>query len=179
MELIFATGNKNKLREAQDVLKGCKVIGMKLDIPEIQGSEEEVVRDKAQRAYDVLKKPVFVDDTSLHMHALRGLPGVYTVHFIDRIGTEGVYKLLEPYDDKRASAISYIGYHDGKEIHLFKGESHGVIVPPSGKNFFGFDPIFQPEGTAKTYAEMALEEKNVISHRAQALRKFKDYLLKT
>lgn len=178
MELIFVTGNKNKLREAQEVLKEFTIINTDLKITEIQGTEEEVVQDKAQRAFDLLKKPVFVDDTSLHLSALRGLPGPYTAHFLNRIGTEGLYKLLSAFDDKKAIAMSLIGYHDSKQIHVFKGESHGMIVAPRGKNFFGFEPIFQPNESSKTYAEMTLEEKNAISHRAQALRKFKDFLTK-
>lgn len=177
MELTFVTSNKNKLREAQDVLKGYTVLCASPNIAEIQGSEEEIVLDKAMRAFACLKNPLFVDDTSLHLSALRGMPGPYTVHFLNRIGSEGVYKLLAAFEDKKAIAMSLIAYHDGKEIHVFKGESHGIIVEPRGKNFFGFDPLFQPVGHSKTYAEMTMEEKNSMSHRALALRKLREYLI--
>ncbi|MDP2908892.1 MAG: non-canonical purine NTP pyrophosphatase, partial [Nanoarchaeota archaeon] len=88
-----------------------------------------------------------------------------------------IVKLLEGFDDKNVVAKCAVGFtKDGKDLKIFIGEAEGLIVSPRGESGFGWDPIFQPKGYNKTFAEMRSEEKNIISHRCKALKKFKDYL---
>ncbi len=125
-----------------------------------------------------MQQPCFVDDTSLCFNALNDLPGVYVRDFEDRIGKEGLYKLLAGFEDKSGKAVCMIGFcKPGEEPICFEGMTEGTIVEPRG-NRFGWDPIFQPEGFTQTYAEMPQEEKNKISHRKKALERFKEYLEK-
>lgn len=173
--LYFVTSNKDKIKEAQAILKGIKVIPVSLDLPELQGHHEMVTHEKTKYAFSQLEKALIVDDTALCFDALHGLPGIYIKHFLQELGRKGVVKLLLPYNNKRATAICSIGYHDGKKISLFVGETRGTIVSPRGDRF-GWDPIFQPEGSNLTYAEMPQEEKNKISHRTKALHKLEHFL---
>ena len=175
-QIRFVTSNKDKVKEAQAILKEIKVIPLALELPELQGDPETVTREKTRYAFSQLKKPLIVDVTALCFDALHGLPGIYIKHFLEKLGREGVVKLLHPYSDKRATAICSIGYHDGKKIRVFVGETRGTIVQPRGDRF-GWDPVFQPEGFHQTYAEMTEEEKNKISHRTKALEKLRSFLL--
>lgn len=119
-----------------------------------------------------------VEDTSLCFNALAGMPGPYVKHFLDRIGPEGLHRMLKGWDDKVAQAVCTIGYWDGKEVHLFKGTIEGIIVPPRGpEGAYGFDYILQPFGYDKTLAELGLEIKNKISHRSQAVIQLRDFIL--
>ena len=178
MEVCFATGNAGKFREAQQIMD-INIIQEKLELPEYQGTPEEVARAKAEHAYALLKKPVFVDDTGLAFNALHGMPGIYIKHFLDALGHEKLVRILADFDDKTAQAMCIIGYCDGKETKTFSGSVSGTIVMPrvmEGTFAHGWDPIFQPEGYTKTYGELPPEEKNAISHRRQALMQFNAFL---
>jgi len=176
-DIIFITGNENKLREAQQIL-GIEIVSKNLEIKEIQDVDlEEVVKNKLRSAYKLTKNPVMVEDTGLFINALNGFPGALIKHLLGRVGREGIVKVLEGFDDKSVVAKCAVGFtKDGKDLKVFVGESEGLIVSPRGESGFGWDPIFQPEGYDKTFAEMSNEEKNSISHRFKALKKFKDYL---
>lgn len=176
-DIIFITGNENKLREAEQIL-GIKIVSKKLDLKEIQDVDlEEVIKDKLRSAYKTIKKPVMVEDTGLFLNALNGFPGALIKQLIGRVGREGIVKLLEGFDDKSVVAKCAVGFtRDGKDLKVFIGEIEGLIVNPKGESGFGWDPIFQPKGYEKTFAEMSSEEKNAISHRYKALKKFKDCL---
>lgn len=105
------------------------------------------------------------------------MAGPYIKWFLDRIGPEGLYKMLEGWDDKSAQAICTFAYApsaDGKVI-LFQGVTEGHIVYPRGPRDFGWDPCFQPIGYDKTYAELPKAEKNAISHRFKAVDKMREY----
>lgn len=176
-EIIFITGNEHKLREAKQILK-IDIVSKKIDLRELQAVElEDVIEEKLRHGYEILKKPVIVEDTGLFFNALKGFPGALIKMLIDRVGREGIVKLLEGFEDKTATAKCAIGFtKDGKEVEIFIGEIKGQIVSPQGESGFGWDPIFQPDGYDKTFAEMSAEEKNAISHRFKALKKFKEYL---
>jgi inosine triphosphate pyrophosphatase len=175
-KIYFVTGNENKLMEARQILTDFEIENVELDLPELQGEREEVILEKAKLAAKQLGKPCFVDDTSLCFNALNGLPGVYIKHFLEKLGREGLFKLLEPYEDKSAEAVAMIGYCEpGKDPIVFEGVTKGKIVEPKGDRF-GWDPVFQPEGYDVTYAEMDQEEKNKISHRKRSLQKFNKWL---
>ena len=99
MTIYFVTGNKEKFREVKDILKGFDVEQIELDLPELQGELDEIVREKARLAAEKSNKPVFVEDTSLCFNALNGLPGPYIKDFINKIGVPGIYELAGKYSD--------------------------------------------------------------------------------
>lgn len=175
--IVFITGNKNKLREAMQILD-VGIVSQNLDLREPQAVDlEKVVKEKLVHGYEMLKKPVMVEDTGLFFNALNGFPGALIKLLIERIGREGIVKMLKGFEDKTAIAKCAVGFtKDGKGLKVFIGEIEGEIVNPKGVSGFGWDPIFQPKGHDKTFAEMNSEEKNAISHRFKALEKFKDFL---
>ena len=192
--ITFVTGNKNKLLEVQRLLSSDRVQSIpfnldnaKLDLPELQGSPEQIAREKCETAANRLQSAVMTEDTSLCFHALKGLPGPYIKWFLDDLGHDGLNKLLQGFDDNRAYAQTIIAFSPGpgKEVHLFDGRTEGRIVPPRGALTFGWDPVFEPlpdechsGGIASgiTYAEMTKDDKNKISHRSRAFQKFREFL---
>ncbi|MCJ1472857.1 nucleoside triphosphate pyrophosphohydrolase ham1 [Lambiella insularis] len=194
-DLRFITGNKNKLLEVQAILGGTvNLTSQSLELIEIQGTIEDIVTDKCKRAAAAINGPVIVEDTCLCFNALKGLPGPYIKWFFDAIGLEGLNNLLSAYEDKSAQAVCTFAYCEGPghEPIIFEGRTNvdlllvsakkpalttyrqGKIVPARGPTQFGFDPIFEYEGT--TYAEMDKTEKNKISHRFKALDKLQLWL---
>lgn len=173
----FITGNANKLKEVKAILEpSITVSSQSLDLPELQGTLEEVTMAKCRTAADLVKGPVLVEDTCLCFNALKGLPGPYIKWFMKSIGHEGLNNLLAAYDDKSAEAVCTFGFSKGPghEPILFQGKTEGKIVPARGPANFGWDPIFEYEG--KTYAEMDPAEKNKISHRYKALEKVRQWV---
>lgn len=172
----FISSNPNKLKEAKKILAPFEVEGVSLDLPELQGSAQKVALAKAQEAYSEIGAPCFIEDTSLSFSALGGLPGVYIKDFVERLGLLNLYRLLGSFEDKSAWAMTCLVYVDEQgQSHLFEGKVEGLIVRPQGEGF-GWDPIFEPKGSNKTYAEMSLDEKNSLSHRFLAFSKFKQFL---
>lgn len=119
-----------------------------------------------------------MEDTSLSFDALGGLPGPYIKWFFDKIGCDGLNKMLAAYENKSARAICAIAYvkSEGLEPIIFIGETPGKIVPARGPHNFGWDPVFEPDGFEETYAEMNADVKNAISHRGRALAMLVDHL---
>jgi len=176
-EIIFVTGNLNKLRECQDILHTFRIVNKKIELPEVQGEPEFVLMEKAKYAALKLKEPCFVDDTSLCFDAWKGLPGPYIKYFLEKLGVDRLHLLLAGFKDKRAKMICYIGYCEpGKKPITFHGITEGKIVKARGNRHFGFDPVFQPERCKKTQAEMIWDEKKKVSARTKALRKMAAYL---
>lgn len=120
-----------------------------------------------------------MEDTSLAFNGLNGLPGPYVKWFQEKIKPEGLFKLLAGFEDKSAQAICTFAFarDEKSEVILFQGITEGEIVSPRGPAAFGWDPIFQPNGYDKTYAELPKEIKNQISHRFRAVDKLRDYFL--
>jgi inosine triphosphate pyrophosphatase len=180
--LNFVSGNLKKYEEVCAILKpelpDVEIKQITIDIPELQGEPEEIVRNKLRLALDKAKGPLIVEDTSLCFNALHGLPGPYIKSFLTKLGPSGLYKMVKPYDDQTAYAQCIFGMAKGKrdEPKIFIGKTDGEIVDPRGPNNFGWDPTFQPKGFDKTYAEMDSEVKNSISHRYKALRELLDWL---
>ena len=191
-KITFVTGNANKARELTAILaktkSGCEVDTLALDLPELQGEPEEVSREKCLLAVKEVNGPVIVEDTSLCFNALGGLPSVYIKWFLEKIGHDGLNRMLAGFDDKSAYAQCVFSYCEapGAEVHVFVGRTQGAIVPARGDNKFGWDPVFEcrdPElkghtDFGKTYAEMPSETKNQISHRARAVKALVDFLSK-
>jgi non-canonical purine NTP pyrophosphatase (RdgB/HAM1 family) len=174
----FVTGNPNKAKEAGDIL-GVPLEQVEVaDLFEIQTQDlDELVSHKAHQAYDALRCPILVEDSGLVFHAWKGLPGALVKWFETTVGCEGMLKMLQSFDDRRARAICCLAIHDGKNIQIVRGEVEGTIANEiRGGNGFGWDVLFIPEGHEKTYAEMNLTEKNAISHRKRALERLKALL---
>lgn len=172
----FVTGNKNKLEEAKAILQK-NIERIDLDVDEIQSLDSnEVIIKKVEEIKKHYSKPFFCEDVSVEFNALNGFPGPLIKFLVTTIKAKGLYKILKDYEDKTATAICSIGYFDGKQTHIFKGELKGEIVKPKGESAFGFDPVFKPIGKKETLAEMTKQEKNEISHRMKALLKLKQYL---
>lgn len=190
--LTFVTGNVNKTREIGQILQedglghDWTVTNLALDLPELQGDPDEVSRAKCELAVKEVKGPVLVEDTSLCFNALGGLPGVYIKWFLDKMQLNDISIMLNGFDDKTAYAQCIFSYCEGpnQRVYTFVGQTNGVIVPPRGTNGFGWDPIFecrdeQLNGTddfAKTYAEMSVKGKNLVSHRFRAIRAVTEFL---
>ncbi|KDQ64057.1 hypothetical protein JAAARDRAFT_27686 [Jaapia argillacea MUCL 33604] len=180
--LVFVTGNANKLKEVKAILsKGhpIEIESRDLDLPEIQGTPPQIATAKAHSASTHLSCPTLTEDTALCFTALHDLPGPYIKHFLQALGHTGLNTLLSGFEDKRAYALCTFAYcpGPGEEVVLFEGRTEGRIVPARGGGTFGWDPIFEVEGTGKTYAEMDIEEKNALSHRYKALAKVREYLI--
>jgi len=180
--ITIVTGNANKLKEIKAILGDQfphELVINGADLPEYQGDSDTVSRLKCKSAYELIKGPVIVEDTSLCFNALGGLPGPYVKWFLKNIGSEGMHKLLIGFNDYSAQAMATLAYCESEngQVHLFKGVTEGCIVPPRGKGGFGWDTCFQPVGYDKTYGEMTAEEKNTISHRKRAIEAMKQYFL--
>lgn len=176
---LFVTGNKNKLREAQEIL-GSDLENIDIDLPEIQEIDSNlIVKDKARRAYDEIGKPVIIEDTGLYFDAMNGFPGALIKWVMKTVGVDGVCKMLEGYFNRSGYAKTVLCYYDGEEYHLFKGVIGGRIpLSPVGENSFGWDPCFIPKGHNKTFAQMSAEEKNEISMRKIAFEKLREFFEK-
>nr|QZA75339.1 polyprotein [Cassava brown streak virus] len=177
--ITFVTGNAQKLKEVKQIFgPTIPIVSRKIDLPESQGTVEEIIKEKARVAAELVGGPVLVEDTSLCFDALNGLPGPYIKWFLEGIGLEGLYKLVEPYQNRMASALCVFAFVNkvGDDPIIFKGVLRGEIVMPRGPNSFGWDPIFQPLDWKRTFAEMMTEEKNMISHRFRALSLVRDFL---
>jgi len=178
--VFFATGNFNKFNEARIILKEYGFASALLNVKtvEIQNdSLAEIAKTSAMEAYRLCQLPLIVEDAGLFVHALKGFPGPYAAYVYKTISNPGMLKLMEKVENRKATFRSVIAYYDGKgEPVCFEGEAGGDIAFEerwgNGKTGFGFDPIFLPKGKSKTFAEIAIEEKNCLSHRAGSVRKF-------
>jgi XTP/dITP diphosphohydrolase len=182
--VFFATHNIHKFNEARSILTALDIaVGMlRAKDTEIQSdSLKEIAQTSAQEAFKRCHLPVIVEDAGLFIDALNGFPGPYAAYAYKTIGDKGLLKLMENVEDRKAVFRSAIAYCDNEtEVPVvFEGEAQGEIaIKERSKNVqsgFGFDPIFQPAGSIRTFAEMTLEEKNEVSHRANAVRKFAEW----
>ncbi|MEM0378517.1 MAG: XTP/dITP diphosphatase [Thermosphaera sp.] len=172
-EVFFATGNKHKFDEVKPIASKYGFVlkqypGVKF---EVQSDDLRVIaRTAAIQAYGEVGKPILVEDAGLFVEALNGFPGPYSSFVYKTIGVEGLLKLMKDIADRRAcfksvAVLIYEPYFVVKE-----GEVCGHIAHEArGDKGFGFDPVFIPDGSDKTFAEMSIEEKNLFSHRAKAV----------
>ncbi len=189
MQLVFATNNENKLREINHILGNSfqllslRDMNITDDIPENEPTLEGNALHKARHIYRITGIDVFADDTGLEIAALNGKPGVHSARFAGEAKDSNaniikVLELLGREPDRRARFRTIIALIiDGKE-YLFEGTVEGRIIDEKkGDEGFGYDPIFVPEGGEKTFAQMPLSEKNLISHRARAFEKLRNFLI--
>lgn len=187
MRIIFATNNPNKLAEMRHAL-GSRFelvsladIGFEGDIPETGRTLEANAMQKAEYIYQRFKEPVFADDTGLEVNALHGSPGVDTAHYSgSRDADANMTKLLgalEGETDRTARFRTVIAYITPTERQLFVGEVRGTIATQKrGAQGFGYDPVFLPEGSDLTFAEMGMDAKKEANHRVRALEKLIGHL---
>ena len=173
MTLYFITGNKNKYEEAKQIIPEIKQIDM--DLNEIQEIDpHKIIKQKIIEALKYTQKEVIVEDTSLYLDGLKGLPGPLIKWFMQTLGNKGIADLAEKTGNVNCEAKTIIGYAKTiEQIKFFEGITKGKIVQPKGSTDFGWDQIFQPEGHNKTYAEITQKEKNKISMRKKAFEKLK------
>ncbi|MDA3817647.1 MAG: non-canonical purine NTP diphosphatase [Prolixibacteraceae bacterium] len=190
MKLVFATNNKHKLTEVQKILGShfeilsLAEIGCNEDIPETAETLEGNALQKAHFVYGRYGYNCFADDTGLEVEALNMAPGVYSARYAgpQRDSNDNMQKLISVMDkinNRKARFKTVIALIiDGKEW-LFEGIVDGEILKdPRGKQGFGYDPVFKPEGYDQSFAEMDLSLKNTISHRGRATAKLIDFLSK-
>ncbi len=188
-QLVFATNNAHKLSEVRSILAAdyellsLADIGCHDDIPETADTLEGNALIKAQWVYDRYGYDCFADDTGLEVEALNGGPGVHTARYAypDRHDpVENTRKLLRELKEKNTRAAQFrtvIALIEKGEHRLFEGIVRGEIASEErGTEGFGYDPVFIPEDTGKTFAELGVDVKNDISHRARAVKRLAEYL---
>ncbi|AAS53796.1 AFR425Cp [Eremothecium gossypii ATCC 10895] len=182
--LVFVTGNANKLREVRQLLGGAALpyplVNEPLDLDEVQAASlDAIALHKCRSAAARLPPgtPVFVEDTALCFDALGGLPGAYIKWYVQAMPLCDIASMLDAFPAKTARAVTTVAYCDAAgAFHTFSGTTTGRIVPPRGPTDFGWDAIFEPAGEDKTYAEMDKDKKNAISHRGKAFAAFREHL---
>jgi XTP/dITP diphosphohydrolase len=182
--VFFATNNINKFKEAKKIFNYLDIaVGMlRMKGAEIQSENlKEIAETSAIDTFDLCHLPIMVEDAGLFVEALNGFPGPYSAYAHKTISNKGILKLMESLTNRRAQFQSTVAYIDEKlySPEFFEGESSGKItlgeLIEEGKTGFGFDPIFQPDGSDKSFAQMTIEEKNSYSHRAKAIKKFAEW----
>jgi len=175
-KLYFITGNINKFKEVKAMIPDVEQLD--IDLVEIQELDEhKVIEHKLLEAMSHHDGKFIVEDTSLYLDCLHGLPGPYIKWFLQTIGNDGLVDITKKFNNNRAYVKVIFGCaRDSKTIKYFKGEVKGRIVPVRVKSGFGWDDIFVPSGYTQTYAQMGKEEKNKISMRTIALTKLKEFL---
>ncbi|MCZ4245346.1 non-canonical purine NTP diphosphatase [Pedobacter punctiformis] len=186
-KLVFATNNQHKTEEIRAALQGkyevlnLEDIGCFTDIPETKETFEGNARLKSSYVVEHYGLDCFADDSGLEIEALDNEPGVYSARYSgSRDNMNNINLVLEKMkgkENRKARFKTVISLMQNGENHLFEGVIEGTIrTELSGTKGFGYDPVFQPDGYDITFAEMDLEEKNKISHRAIALKKMIDFL---
>lgn len=182
MKIDYITSNRQKFEEAQHVFFDWELQHIHLDLKEIQGSDFEVIKAKANEALHLLKRPLIVEDVSLCCPAIGGLPGPYIKDFLKKLGDQGFSELIHKFSDHSVEAICHAAFaKPGIEPMVFKGSIEGRITAPRGHlnhGIFSWNAIFQPKGFDKTFGEMTLKELSGFSMRCLALTKLKHYLEK-
>ena len=176
--ITFITGNPSKAKELEYYLH-IPISHHALDLIEIQSiNPREIIEYKTKEAYRLLETPVLVEDTSLCFHALNALPGTFIKWFLQELGTKGLCRLLDGYEDRTATAHTIYGLYDGKELVTFEGKAEGYIAKEPKGEGFGWNSIFIPEGYTQTWGEMNQEEKDKTSMRKIALNKLEKSLIR-
>ncbi len=187
-KLVFATNNKNKLREIREIMPAdveilsLADINCVADIPETADTLEGNALIKAHYVYDRFGMDCFADDTGLEVEALGGRPGVHTARYAgeEHDPEANMQKLLHEMDglaNRDARFRTVVALIENGEEHVFTGQVDGTIATePRGNKGFGYDPVFIPEETGRTFAEMGEEGKNKISHRARAVASLLAYM---
>jgi non-canonical purine NTP pyrophosphatase (RdgB/HAM1 family) len=175
--VYFITSNKEKFEEAKRIIPSLEQL--KMDLDEIQSiNAEEIIKHKLNEAIGKNSGEFIVEDTSLYLDCLNGLPGPLIKWFLETMGNEGLFEICDKLGNYNVEAKTLVGYYGGGEIKFFSGTVKGKIVKPEKKEGFGWDLIFVPEGFNVPFVDLSREDKNEISMRGEAFRKLKEYLVK-
>lgn len=190
MQLVFASNNKNKIKEIQQLLPetiqilSLSAIGCDVDIPETADTIEGNAILKANYVTENYGYNCFADDSGLEIHALNGEPGVYSARYAgaqrnDNDNMDLVLQKLEKENNRKANFKTVICLNLEGEQHLFTGIVNGEIITEKlGNQGFGYDPIFKANGNNQTFAQLSMEEKAGISHRGIAVKQLVSFLKK-
>lgn len=187
--LIFATNNSHKAEEIRSILgkefeiRTLKEAGIFIDIPEPYNTLEENAGEKSSVIYNLTKSNCFSEDTGLEVESLYGEPGVRSARYADDgLFSSNIDKLLynlKNAENRKAQFRTVISLILNGSEYKFEGVCKGTIIANKrGEKGFGYDPVFVPEGSQKTFAEMGMEEKNTYSHRRKAVDKLVEFLEK-
>jgi inosine triphosphate pyrophosphatase len=175
--ITFITGNQSKAEYLAKYL-GFPVDHMKLDLDEIQSLDlKEIVEHKVRQAFEIIKSPVIVEDVSLELEALGGLPGPFIRFFVEKVPFETICSMVNG-KTRNAVARCVFGYYDGKRLKLFEGKLDGEIPEkPAGDKGFGWDQIFIPKGYTVTRASLNEEDDRKTYLQIKPFAKLKEFLL--
>ncbi|MGH1522273.1 MAG: RdgB/HAM1 family non-canonical purine NTP pyrophosphatase [Nitrosopumilus sp.] len=175
-DLLFVSSNVNKYKESKKILNsfGIDLEFFKYDLEEIQSdSFQDIASKKAKDAFSVCEKPLIVEDDGLLINSLGGFPGPYSSYVFRTIGNKGILDLVT--EDRKAKFVSVITYCDKIKLESFCAKLDGNISRFEKGNGWGYDPIFIPKNSNKTFAELL--NKNNLSHRYKALKNFSKWYL--
>lgn len=179
-ELRFMTKNADKFRELQELIDPSKytLIEDRTEINELQTENMDVlVRDKVLKAFEIIRRPLIVDHTGLEFDWLDGFPAGLTSVFYDKVKAKGFARIIGKSPNPKVTAVTVIGFCDGKQIHSFEGRLRGVIAEDiRGTEGFQWDYVFIPDGYNQTFSELGNKKKNQISMRRLAFNKFAKFL---
>jgi XTP/dITP diphosphohydrolase len=173
MEVLFITSNEGKFREVEKIGRRYSV--------EVRWHREEYFEPQASSLHEIARisceilskkigKPFIIEDSGLFIESLMGFPGPYSSYVFKTIGNEGIIRLMNGIENRKAYFLAIVAFFDGKDIHIFEGKTEGRISEAiRGNKGFGYDPVFLYG--EKTFAEMG-DEKNEVSHRRKAFEKF-------
>lgn len=167
----LVTGNPDKRKEAERIL-GCELATAVIDLPELQSLDIGLILEaKADEAWRRLGRPLVVEETSLEIAALGGFPGPLVKWMLEAAGAETIARCALALGDPRATARCRLLFRDGETRVTGEGIAVGRLVHPArGQEGFGWDPVFQPDGSERTYAELGVAEKDAYGHRPRAWR---------
>jgi len=175
-DLYFVSSNNHKYSEAKKILDsfGINLGFLKSNLEEIQSNSlENIAMAKARDAFSKFKKPLIIEDDGLFIDSIQGFPGPYSSYIFKTIGNKGILNLLK--NNRKAKFLSIITYCDKNSLESFDGKLNGKISKTKKGKGWGFDPIFIPNNSKKTFAE--INNKNELSHRYKALKKFSKWYL--
>jgi len=175
-DLYFVSSNNHKYSEAKKILDsfGINLGFLKSNLEEIQSNSlENIAMAKARDAFSKFKKPLIIEDDGLFIDSIQGFPGPYSSYIFKTIGNKGILNLLK--NNRKATFLSIITYCDKNSLESFDGKLNGKISKTKKGKGWGFDPIFIPNNSKKTFAE--INNKNELSHRYKALKKFSKWYL--
>ncbi len=176
-KVTFITGNQKKADFLSKHI-GFEVKHVALELDEIQSLDlRKITEHKVRQAFEEIKSPILVEDVSFKFNTLGNLPGPFIRWFLEEMGNEKMCRLLDAYEDRSAEGKICFAYFDGMEVKFFEGSMSGTIADhPKGNYGFGWDPIFIPKGSNKTYGEMPEEEFRHFGIRHAIFPRIKEFL---
>lgn len=182
-KIYFASSNSYKYREIEPILSKYGIVShfVRISIQEIQSeSLYKIAKAKSTSAFEYLKGPVIIEDDGFYISSLKGFPGQYSSFIYKTLGNEGLLKLMKNKTNRKAYFVSVIAYNDGHTLKLFTGKTQGLLNRSATNGGWGFDPIFVPKNTSKTYGELSqVNRKSLFSHRYKSIGKFSKWYMNT